>query len=164
MGRDDMTSRAAYDTLRELFHSFIVECEEKNGGDSPRLRRCEPGTVTTKVDLREAKAAKKKAKEAVVLKKLEATYKEYDRVRGVIASAAQLPEVADASMLKDRTVPFQMLFIEMRTCKKPTGGKNKAYYVDEASAVFGQEIRLALGSVSEGFAASLAPAAVAVVL
>ena len=77
------------------------------------------------------------------MKKPEATYKEYQRVRGVIASAAQLPEVADASMLMDRTVPLLMLFIEMRACKKPSGGKNKAYYAEEASAEFGQEIRLA---------------------
>jgi hypothetical protein len=127
------------------------------------LNRCEPCKVTTKADTCEAKAVKKAAKEAVVFKKLEATYKEYDRVRVVVASAAQLPEVADASMLKDRTVPFLLLFIEMRTCKKPTGGKNKAYYVQEASAVFGQETRLALGSVPEGFAAWSATAAAAAV-
>lgn len=154
MGRDDATSRAAEGALRELFHSYVDESDDEDG-ESSKLRRCEPGKVTTKADWREAKEAAKAAKEAAVIKKLEATYKEYERVRGVISNAAQLPEVADAIMLKDRS-------IEMRSCKKPASGKKKAYYVDEASAVFGQECRLALGSVPEGFAAWSARAAAAV--
>jgi hypothetical protein len=158
MGRDDTTSRAAQETLRDLFRSYVPESEDEEDGDSSRLRRCEPGKITTREDHREAKASKKAAKEAVVVKKREATYKEYERVRGVIASAAQLSEVSDASKLKNLTMPCLLLFIEMRTCKKPVGGKNKAHYVDEASAVFGQECRLALGSMPEGFSAWAAPA------
>ena len=58
-------------------------------------------------------------------------------------------------MLKDRTIAYLMLFIELRSCKKPVSGKSKAFYVDEVGAVFGQESRLALGSTPEGFAAWL---------
>ena len=80
-------------------------------------------------------------------------------MRGVIASAAQLHEVADPSTLKDRTIQFLMLFIEMCSCKKPVSSKSKASYVDEAGAVFGQEMRLGLGSTPEGFAAWSSPGA-----
>ena len=86
------------------------------------------------------------------------------RVRVIIKNAQSLPEVTDVSMLKDRiwTIPFLMLFIEMRLCKKPASGKSRQHYVDEASAVFGEESRLALGSMPEGFSAWSAPAAAAV--
>ena len=90
---------------------------------------------------RESKAEKKRV----------AVFKEYSRVRGVIADAARQPEVADASKLLELTVPHLMLFIEMRTTKKCATGKGKLFYVAEATARFGQDSRLALGSVSEGF-------------
>jgi hypothetical protein len=159
MGRDDATARAAAITPRELFRSPVADIDGEDDAPSG-LRRCQPGKVTTKADWREAKAAVKAAKEAVEKKKLEATYKDYERVRRLIVSAASLPEVTDASMLKDLTVANLMLFIEMRSCTKPTSGKSKAFYLAEASAVFGQACRLALGSMPEGFAAWSAPAAV----
>ena len=158
MGRDDATSRASAQTLREIFRSYVPDSDDEDRESG--LRRCEPGKVTTKADWREAKKAKKAAKEAAAKKKLEATYKEYERVRGVIESAAMLPEVTDASKLKDLTVQHLVLFIEMRSTKKPISGKNKAFYIELASSVFGQAHRLALGSVPEGFAAWSALAAV----
>ena len=79
-------------------------------------------------------------------------FKEYVRVRGVIADAAKLPEITDASKLKELTIPHLMLFIEMRTTKKCATRKGKPVYFAEATSLFGEDSRLALGSVPDGFA------------
>jgi len=89
-------------------------------------------------------------------KKRVVTYKEYNCVRSVLAAVAKLPEVADTDDLITLSAANLQVYVEVRTCKKPAAGKLKTVYIDQVVAVVGNDIRLAPGSVPDGYGAWLA--------
>ena len=89
---------------------------------------------------------------AALEKKRVAAFAEYSRVHNAISRGAMLPAISTASDLNQLKKEELRLFIELRTCTKPSD-KKKELLVAEATAVFAQPIRLAAGSEPEGFAA-----------
>ena len=150
MGRGGPVAELAQSTLRELLCSAVDDTDDEDDYGEPK-RRCAPGQVTTNETWRASKRAKAAAKEAKAEKMRVNVFNEYDRVRSVLATEKELPVIANANDLSKLTMPKLMVYIEVRTCKKLATNKPKAFYLTQANEVIGNPIRLAAGSVPEGY-------------
>ena len=153
LSRGDAGAQLAAATLKEIFCSSVGESDEEDDDESlPKKGRFAKGVVMTNASFREAKEIARQAKIAALEKKRVAAFVEYSRVHNAISRGAMLPAISTASDLNQLKKEELRLFIELRTCTKPSD-KKKELLVAEATAVFAQPIRLAAGSEPEGFAA-----------